>query len=215
MAKHKRPLEAVTGRYTPIPHDVLDSRAFAGTSNRGKALLFELLRQHNGQNNGRLQLTSRWLKARGWTSVDQLQKGKNELIERGLVIKTKLGGLSAGPDLYALTWLPIVDFAGLDIRREGYRQGIWRLMDPAQPIKQPSRSVVRNTSGPQGGAIGTHSGPSHGTEIPSPASPLAPRDGNNECCQFSPTAKRTRVVGKKGRSGKPSRALETEMPLMH
>lgn len=62
MTKGKKLLEPVSGSYTPVPHAVLDSVAFLGASNRAKAMLFELLRQHNGRNNGHLQLAVAWLK---------------------------------------------------------------------------------------------------------------------------------------------------------
>lgn len=85
MSKRKKPQEAVSGRYTPVPHEVLDSAAFQGASTRAKAMLLELLRQHNGGNNGHLQLSLHWLKTRGWNSADQIQKAKVELLKRKLV----------------------------------------------------------------------------------------------------------------------------------
>ncbi|QQX83739.1 hypothetical protein JJQ59_15150 [Cupriavidus necator] len=134
-AKKKPPPEAVSGSYTPIPHVVLDSTAFRGASIRAKAMLFEVLRQHTGRNNGHLQLSEGWLKKRGWKSSDQVQKAKAELVERGLILKTRQGGRSIGPDWFALTWLAITDFTGLDIRRGGYQPGLWRMMDPAPAVK--------------------------------------------------------------------------------
>ncbi len=98
----KRPLEAVNGTYSAMPHSVLDSVAFMGTSHRGCSLLIELMRQHNGINNGHLQLTGPYLKRRGWRSADQIKKAEAELLERQLIIKTRQGGLNLGPNLYAV-----------------------------------------------------------------------------------------------------------------
>lgn len=135
MSKKKKPLEAVNGRYTAWPHDVADSIAFTRASSRAKAALLDLLRQHNGSNNGHLHLAESWLKARGWTSSDQIQKAKHELIERGLIIQTRQGGRNAGASLFALTWLPITNYTNLDIKRGSYAPGAWRLLDPMPTIR--------------------------------------------------------------------------------
>ncbi|GAB1394785.1 hypothetical protein MASR1M60_29490 [Rhodocyclaceae bacterium] len=201
MTKRRKPPEAVNGSYTPVPHALLDSAAFLGASTRAKALLFDLLRQHNGGNNGHLQLSVKWLLTRGWTSTDQIQKAKSELLERGLVIKTRLGGLGIGPDQYALTWLNIADFKGLELRPGSYYPGAWRMLDAPPTAKRDDHSSVRNNPVPQDGIESGSAVPSRGTvESISAASPVPP-GGNNECCQLPTLEKRSRVVGKVGRSG--------------
>lgn len=147
MSAKKRPQEAVSGSYTPIPHAVLDSVAFVGASIRAKAMLFELLRQHSGRNNGRLQLSERWLKARGWNSSDQVQKAKAELTERGLALKTRQGGRSIGPDWFALTWVPISNYADLDIKPGSFYPGHWRMMDTAPIVKDARFGVAQQSGG--------------------------------------------------------------------
>jgi len=183
MAKRRPPKEPVAGYYTPIPHALLDSSAFQGTSYRAKALLFELLRQHNGTNNGHLHLATDWLKRRGWCSHDAIQKGKAELQERGLIVKTRAGGLRMGPDRFALTWVNVSNFAGLDIK--AFQPGDWRFLDPLPTVKK------RNDHP----ATRDRLVPPHGTETPAPvpahgtakgrfeASPVPPH-GNNECYQL-------------------------------
>src|ERR1700722_11212441 len=94
MAKSKKKFpERCAGLFAAVPHEVMDGIAFAGASHRAKSMLFELVRQHNGRNNGHLQLAMSWLRGRGWSSTDQAQKAKEELIERELIVKTRLGGL--------------------------------------------------------------------------------------------------------------------------
>lgn len=122
MAK-KKPPEAVSGTYTAVPHRVLDSHAFMGASHVARSLLCDLVRQHNGHNNGHIQATNVWLKQRGWASVDVIFKARNELIGRGLIVLTKQGGRNIGASLYALTWLAISDFSGLDLRRDQFQPG--------------------------------------------------------------------------------------------
>ena len=121
----KKPPESVNGAYTAVPHRVLDSLAFIGASDRAKSLLFALMRQHNGSNNGRFQLTDKWLARQGWSSSSLNVKARTELIERGLVVQTRWGGLNMGANWFALTWLPISNFVGLDITASSYHQGAW------------------------------------------------------------------------------------------
>jgi hypothetical protein len=198
----RKPVEAVSGSYTPIPHGLLDSVAFMGSSDRAKAMLFELLRQHTGRNNGKMQLSMGWLKKRGWKSADQLQKAKTELLERGLIIKTRLGGLSIGPDWFALTWLPISEYDELEIRPSTYHPGQWLLMDaPTIMQKREVHSAIRNSTVPPHGIVQAPTVPPHGTiKAISDHLPVPPH-GNNECCQLYPAKSSSRVVGKKGQSG--------------
>ncbi len=142
MARKKiiRP-ESISGGYAPIPWHVLDSTAFMGASDKAKALLFALMRQHNGCNNGHFQLTKTWLYRQGWKCNEINIKARRELIERGLVIQTKFGGLNMGADLFALTWYQITNFEGLDITAKGYHKGLYMLCDlpPTSRRKPPVR----------------------------------------------------------------------------
>jgi hypothetical protein len=204
MSKRKL-LEPVTGRYTPIPHSVLDSVAFIGCSQLAKALLFELLRQHSGWNNGRLHLAVSWLRRRGWRSNASIQKGKDELLDRSLIYRTRRGGLTVGADYFALTWLSITDYRDLDVTRATYPQGLWASLDPLPSLAPRSpRSVNEDGLVPPPGTGTTPFVPCRGTKTRQNANTSIPPRGNNECCQLSEASRprRARVVGAKGRSGK-------------
>jgi len=119
--------ERVSGGFSAFPHCVFDSLSFAGASDKARALLLALIRQLNGANNGHLQLTTKWLKKAGYTCPQNNINACKELIERGLIIQTKFGGLNMGANLYAVTWLPISSFSNLDITLNGFRQGAYAL----------------------------------------------------------------------------------------
>jgi hypothetical protein len=138
--KQKRPIEAIGGLYGAIPHTVLDSAAFKGASHPAKAMLFELIRQHSGKNNGHLQLSFSWLETRGWKSRDVVKRARDELMRRGLLILTRQGGLNIGASRFALTWLHISNFVGLDIQAKDYHPGAWSFMD-ALPIAKKNASA--------------------------------------------------------------------------
>jgi len=202
MAKRKKPAESVNSSYTALPHVVLDSVAFMGAGHTARSLLFDLMRQHNGSNNGRLHLTTAWLRRRGWNSADTIQKAKQELIERGLIVQAKQGGLNAGPCLYALTWLPITNFAGLDVQAKDYHPGAWHFMDklPAAKLRNPC-SNSRTSAVPANGIAPPATVPPNGTETEVSGAIAVPAFGNNECLPLPTRKISAPVVGKKGASG--------------
>jgi hypothetical protein len=83
--------------------------------------------QASGNNNGRLHLSKKWLYNQGWTCHENNSKARNELIERGLIVQTKWGGLNMGADLFALTWYDITNYVGLDISAKSYSRGAYIL----------------------------------------------------------------------------------------
>lgn len=199
MSKQRRkPIEAVNGLYAAIPHAVLDSVAFRDASHTARSLLFDLLRQHDGRNNGHLQLTTSWLQKRGWLSRDVVQRAKAELEDRGLVVRTRRGGLNMGADQFAVTWLAVTNFNGLDIGPHEYHPGAWnRLTQLPMPRLQPSSGSLtaqsnalttgrvgstgkRNSTVPTDGTAHQPPVPADGAETaPAHAIPV-PSDGNNE-----------------------------------
>lgn len=209
MTKHKKPLEPCQGRYTALPHELLDSVAFMGAGHPARSLLFDLLRQHNGRNNGHIQMAAPWMKKRGWTSNDVLHRAKLELIERGLIIQTRQGGLNAGANLYAVTWLEISNFVGLDIQSKCYHPGAWQLMTPF-PVsgKHKTHPASRCGTAPPHGVADQLAAPPHGAKTALSGTSTAPPDGNNEYTHTTTVSIIARgkrpVVGAKGRSGKRS-----------
>jgi hypothetical protein len=198
MAKKTKRPEQPSGQYVALPYVVLDSVAYQGASYTARNLLIEAARQHNGQNNGHLQLSISWLKKRGWTSADVIHRAKLELIERGLILKTRLGGLNNGPDLWALNWLAISNPTGLDVR---HVDRAWASFQ--EPDKQKKRSVARNDAVPSPGAGVTRPVPSDGSKLVSLPVVTVPSDGNN-VSNHVPSSRGgvKRIVGKPGRSGR-------------
>lgn len=221
--KTSKSFELPSGHYVALPHALLDSAAFMGASHRTRSLIVELMRQHNGVNNGHLHLALGWLKARGWASADGVQKSKQEALERGLIIKTREGGLNIGPDRYALTWLPITNFVGLQLSRQDYHPGRYLFMGkppatrgekPPVPIRQAAKrivkrsdySVVRSDPAPAAGMVKAVPIPPDGAKTTIFYASAIPPNGNNELLPI-PRGSSRRVVGARGRSGKRKQAL--------
>jgi hypothetical protein len=155
--------------------------ALMGASPTAKALLLHaIVRQHNGRNNGHLHLTMPYLKTKGWKSGDVVSRARNELIARGLIVETRRGGLNAGPNQYAVTWLPISDFAGLDIRPKDYHKGAYLLFNEANTAQSKrTRTVRRSSAAPSDGVVIALAAPSDGAKTGVKINLGAPSDGDN------------------------------------
>ena len=215
----KKAPKSVSGNFSAVPHGVMDSNAFQGAGHPARSLLYELIRQLSGRNNGHLQLASPWLKRRGWNSADVVQRAKGELMARQLAIKTRLGGLNAGPDLWAVTWLPISDYTGLtEVSAMTYHPGAWHFLNQAIPIpKRDERSASRCGTVPANGTVALLAVPSHGAKTVLSGAQAVPSHGNNVSTNTPPEeaavavparrlARPRRIVGASGRSGKQAAA---------
>ena len=117
-----------SGSFIQIPHAILEHENYARLSARAVKALLDIYGQYKGKNNGDLCCALSVMKKRGWTSKDQLQKGKIELLETGWIVETKLGGRGIGPHLYAVTFKPIDDCSGkLDRPATRTALGYWKL----------------------------------------------------------------------------------------
>ncbi|SFU77718.1 hypothetical protein [Nitrosospira multiformis] len=141
MAKRsKKQPEAPSGSFFALPHNILDSDAWKRCSPPARALLMELCRQHNGRNNGHLHLSRSWLGPRGWARPATVNKLRDELISMRLIVQTRHGGLNNGSHWFALTWLPIANFADLDLTSHDYHPGAYLLAPIPQQHKKEKKA---------------------------------------------------------------------------
>jgi hypothetical protein len=165
----------------------MDSAAFMGAGHIAKALLLDLMRQVNGANNGRLHLSYEWLtRKRGWKSRDTIKRAQNELVERGLVIQTCKGGLNKGASLFAVTWLPISNFNGLDFAAKDYQPGAWAMMDKHTPKNNSSVPVAGTAPSRQSVQSPPLTVPMAGTEKALFGTFTVPIVGNNVSMPYTP-----------------------------
>ena len=118
-----------SGSFLAIPHAVLRSPNFIALSSSGVKLLIDLATEYKGTNNGDLCATWSMMKKRGWKSQDTLNRALRELISRGMIVKTRQGGLNYA-SLYALSWRRIDECGGkLDISSTIAPPGNWRFTE--------------------------------------------------------------------------------------
>lgn len=105
-AKKSRP-------YAAVPHDVIDSAAFADLSGEAARLLLIITRQTAAiNNNGWLQAAHSFCRFRGLGSESTLKRAVSSLVSHGFIFKTRGHGIDkvTGKNLaarYAVTWLPL------------------------------------------------------------------------------------------------------------
>jgi hypothetical protein len=134
--------------YAAIEHRVIDSAAYANLSFSAQALLVLLARQISKEgNNGHLQACFKWCQPRGFGSEHTLRHSIAELIEHGLIYRTRSHGANGAWARYALTWLSIKNRHGLFL--DGFKPNAWRdwqLPEKKAPSKKcrtnPAKSAV-------------------------------------------------------------------------
>lgn len=95
---------AARGRFHSIPVSVSQSAAWTSLNGSSLKILWLLIPQYNGRNNGSLIATRKHAVESGVTkSHDVLARGLRELIEHGLIVRTRQGRKNVAA-LYAITW---------------------------------------------------------------------------------------------------------------
>jgi hypothetical protein len=110
-----------------LTRHVLCSDEFALLSAHETKLLFDLLSQYNGNNNGDLAASfEKVMRGRGWKSKDTLNKAMNGLKRKGFVTVTRQGGIHQC-SLYAVTFLAIDECGGkLEVSKTRHPPGGWQ-----------------------------------------------------------------------------------------
>lgn len=106
--------------YYRVQKSIYDSYAFRSLNFKATALYHHMLTMFNGGNNGNLSATLSMMKHFGWSSSATLSSAIKELLEHGLIKKTRQGGMGAIKQcsLYAFTHLPVTENARLRIKGE-------------------------------------------------------------------------------------------------
>lgn len=139
MSRNKRYKDAAEkrdgGQFYAIPHSVLNGAAYISVSCYARSLLFDLIAQYKGDNNGDFCAAYSMMKLRNWKSQHTLLNAKRELLEVGLIEETRKGARPNLASLYAVTWLALDDCKGkLDITPAGFHRGAYKLKDPPPPM---------------------------------------------------------------------------------
>ena len=120
--KRTKPLEAL-GRFVPVPHRVIHSRAYRRLTHVARSLLWDMASQFRGDDNGRLLAGIAHMRKLGWKSSATLHRARKELEKAGFIYMTVQGHRPNKASWYALTWFPLDKLIGYD---PGTEQGFRR-----------------------------------------------------------------------------------------
>jgi len=113
---------AVTEPWQPVPLAFLRSRACKELSPHAAKLLLDVLGMlsTNAQHNGDISLAPKQMAVLGWPGRNTLRTAVSELIDCGLLFKTRQGS-RLDCSLFACTLYPMdCDFTKLDVKPGGY-----------------------------------------------------------------------------------------------
>lgn len=134
MASNKPNGRRTKARFAGIPHMLMESPNYAELNGWDVKLLLEIVKQHNGSNNGDLCATWKLMKASGWRSPSTLSLSIKRLEHYGFIEQTRQGGRHSC-NLYGLTWYPIEECKGkLDIKATSRPSDNWKI--PAKPYSK-------------------------------------------------------------------------------
>jgi hypothetical protein len=115
--------------FAAIPVSVMVSTAYRTLPARFKEVLWLLAAQYRGNNNGDLALTRKQARHFGLNNERTRTHGLRELEARGLIIKTRQGGISYGgrqPTLWALSWKPVNSRDGKELQLVSRPSNDWK-----------------------------------------------------------------------------------------
>ena len=107
--------------FAGIPRIVMENPDFRALKPNARNLLLIMAYYYRGRNNGDISITFNTMKKYwGFRSSDTLNKAKQELLPRNMIVETRAGKCQnpgSCCSLYALTWLPIDECGGkLDVK---------------------------------------------------------------------------------------------------
>jgi hypothetical protein len=115
------------GRFIGLPVSVLDCPNFEKLSHPARSLLLEVALQFNGDDNGRMLLSTAHLAKRGWRSADVIQRAKRQLLEYDFIFETVKGHRPNKASWYAVTWRKLDRLKGFDPGAEvAFEQGAYK-----------------------------------------------------------------------------------------
>jgi hypothetical protein len=175
----RRQGERIVGSFVALPSRIIRSAEYVNLSHAARSLLILVAAQYTGHNNGRLVATPKYLRTLGWLSNDSTTKCLKELVDGGLLVRTRLGACPNKAAWYAITWRSLDVRDGLDLDPKQFRQfvGTNFIAPPsgkgALKIVVPSSGAKKPTIAPLDGIDATLPVPAAGAVRPDfPPSPI-------------------------------------------
>ena len=173
-AKGRKRPSRTEGRFDLVPHSVKLAPGYRALTGRPAiCLLHDLMMQYTGTNNGRIVACERALRPLGWRSKGVIQRAVSDLVDHGLLIRTRQGSRPSKASLYALPWRSL-DRHPHDEYDPGTLEAFTKLrriylefVPPQRPRKVCAPRAEKNASRPPlNGVEAEFTGPLNGVEGP-------------------------------------------------
>lgn len=159
MGRSKQKPLASIGRFTAVPHRVINSANYKSLSHTAARLLWDIAAQCHIDDNGRLLAGWAKMSARGWKSADTLHRARIELVSAGFLFQTVQGHRPNKASWYALTWFPLAKLNGYDAGTE-YNFRRWAFENSnLDPIAGQGNHLVAPTIGQRNSVASSANGP--------------------------------------------------------
>lgn len=169
-AKGRKRKKRTEGRFDLMPHSVKLSGGYRALIGRPAiALLHDLMMQYTGTNNGRIVACERALRPLGWRSKGVIQRAVSDLVDHGLLIRTRQGSRPSKASLYALPWQdldrhPDYDAGTAEAFAAMRRAYLSYVPSPVQKKPFPKRAGKNAIGPPPDGVESAAIAPPHGVE---------------------------------------------------
>jgi len=164
------------GHFVMLPGAVLRSPGYRALSHTARSLLVDIAMQYKGGNNGALVACEKYLRPLGWQSKDVISRKVKELLEKGLMIKTRQGGLNS-PSLFALSFHNLDrdnrHEPGMAVAFPKLRGNYKSYVETPTPSRGPNLIKI----GPSPGGKRARTTPSRGPVLPIKKAMSTPPDG--------------------------------------
>lgn len=129
MARSRYRKGSIEYAFVAVPVEVLRGEHYRRLPDSARALMFDLMAQYTGKNNGRLSPSIAALEQRGWTSRDKLARAKAALLTCPFAIETRKGRPPRTGAWIGFTWWRLDWHESMDIGPTG-----WPYLDFGAPL---------------------------------------------------------------------------------
>lgn len=145
-------------QFAAIPIEVLRSAEWIALPPNACKLVFALVSQYTGKNNGRLCVAWEAMQPRGFKSKHTLIAAKRALLECSFVVHTRMGKKPRTADWVAFTWWRLDWEKSMDIPARGFpylnfvQLHVTKLGDPSKTLREVQKLHATIKKGLPGGA---------------------------------------------------------------
>jgi hypothetical protein len=200
----------ISERFAMLPLSVMISEAFKTLPAGYQRVLWLLAAQYDGTNNGDLALTRKQAAHFGLNNERHRSNGLRELEARGLIEKTRQGGIAAGtkfPTLWALTFHSIQHREGRKLDAVRLPTNAWRQFQDTHVASSTTRTQLARK-----GVHDTH--PASSEPASTTRTLIAPSENLGPVCRDAPRKMAAKRAIQGGRPSKRAASARSRLEVV-